>query len=369
MHVLTDILYGIWRMLADAGVYVLVGFLAAGLVHILVSREWLTRHLGGAGWRPVLKAAVVGAPLPLCSCSVLPAAYALRRKGAGRGATVSFLISTPETSVDSLAVTWALMGPVMALVRPVAALVTAAMAGLLETLRGEGPAVPIDEAACHLCHSDACEHVAGEGRWSRFWRFVVYEMADDVGPALALGLVLAGLVMAVVPDDFFEAYLGSRWASMAAMLAIGLPLYVCATASTPLAAALMLKGLHPGAALVLLLVGPATNLATVLTVGRMLGKASAALYVVTIVVVALMCGAALDAALGATTLRVTAEQARRVFPPWVLAAGGGVLAAYLVYAVGRWARRTWRRLGSGGASEEVHDAHEGHPNEEAQAHV
>jgi len=358
MYLLTDILQGIWAMLAGAGIYVLFGFLAAGLVHVLVSREWMTRHLGGAGYGTVLKAAVVGAPLPLCSCSVLPAAYALRRKGAGRGATVSFLISTPETSVDSIAITWALMGPVMAVVRPLAALVTATAAGFLEALRREETTPPIDETARHLCHSDVCEHVAGHGRWSRFWRFVVFEMADDVGPTLALGLVLAGVVTALVPDDFFARYLDSRWASMAVMLAVGLPLYVCATASTPLAAALVLKGLNPGAALVLMLVGPATNLATVLTLGRMLGKASAVLYVGTIVVVALACGAALDAALGATTLQVTAEQARRVFPPWALSAGGAVLAAYLLYAVGRWARRTWRRLGSDPASKED-DMHHG----------
>jgi hypothetical protein len=147
-----------------------------------------------------------------------------------------------------------------------------------------------------------------------------------------------------VPDDFFTAYLGNRWASMLVMLAVGLPLYVCATASTPLAAALVLKGLNPGAALVLLLVGPATNLATVLTVGRMLGKASAVLYVGTIVAVALVCGAALDAAVGVMAVEVAADEAHRLFPPWVLTAGGVVVAAYLVYSVGRWVRRTWRRL-------------------------
>jgi hypothetical protein len=204
--------------------------------------------------------------------------------------------------------------------------------------------------------------VAGYGRWSRFWRFVVYEMADDVGPALALGLVLAGLVTALVPDDFFTAYLGNRWASMFVMLAVGLPLYVCATASTPLAAALVLKGLHPGAALVLLLVGPATNLATVLTVGRMLGKASAVVYVGTIVVVALACGAALDAAVGAMAVEVAPDEAHGIFPAGVMTAGGAIVAAYLLYCVGRWAGRTWRRLRTG----EAH-RHEEHEHEEAAA--
>jgi len=361
MDTVTDILAGIWSILNDAGIYVVFGLLAAGLVHVFVSRAWMTRHLGGSGYGTVLKAAVVGAPLPLCSCSVLPAAYALRQKGAGRGATVSFLISTPETSIDSIAVTWALMGPVMAVVRPLAALVTATAAGFLETLRGPDEAAAAEEAACPHCRGEAGERVAGPGRWSRFWRFIVFEMGDDVGPTLALGLVLAGLVTALVPEGLFEAYLGSRWASMAVMLAVGLPLYVCATASTPLAAALVLKGLNPGAALVFLLVGPATNLATVLTVGRMLGRTSAALYVGTIVVIALACGAALDAAMDALALEVTSEHAHRLLPQGVLAAGGVVLGLYLAHAVGRWVHRTWRwRTAGPGQAQPAHGAHHGH---------
>ncbi len=364
MDIVIDILSGIWSMLSDAGVYVVFGLLVAGLVHVFVSRAWMTRHLGGAGVGTVLKAAVVGAPLPLCSCSVLPTAYALRQKGAGRGATVSFLISTPETSVDSIAVTWALMGPVFAVVRPVAALVTATAAGVLETLRGpDEAAAPAEEAACPHCRGESGEPVPGPGRWTRFWRFIVFEMGDDVGPTLALGLVLAGLVTALVPDNFFEAYLGNPWASMAVMLAVGLPLYVCATASTPLAAALIMKGLNPGAALVFLLVGPATNLATVLTVGRMLGKTSAVLYVGTIVVIALACGAALDAAMGALALEVTSEHAHRLLPQGALVAGGLVLGLYLAYAVGRWVHRMCRRRPAGeagGQEERAHEAHHEH---------
>lgn len=337
MDILLDILTAAWGMLHDAGLYVVVGLLAAGLVHILVSREWMTRHLGGRGFGAVLKAAIIGAPLPLCSCSVLPAAYSLHRKGASRGATVSFLISTPETSIDSIAVTWALLGPVMAIVRPVAAVITAMVAGFVETVRSRNEPPPeVEPPACRECESDACEHVDRPGRWRRFWRFVVFEMGDDVGPTLALGLILAGIVTALLPDDFFEAYLEREWASMLVMLVVGLPLYVCATASTPLAAALVLKGLNPGAALVLLLVGPATNVATVLMVGRMLGKASAALYVATIAVLALVCGAALNAVAGALAADVVPEHVHRLMPEWVYVAGGLLLAAYLLHALARW---------------------------------
>lgn len=340
MDALIQVLDAAWQMLYEAGFFVLVGLLAAGLVHIFVSREWMTRHLGGRGFGAVVKAALIGAPLPLCSCSVLPAAYALREKGASRGATVSFLISTPETGIDSIAVTWALMGPLMAIARPVAAVMTAMVAGFFETLRGRSdpPRAP-DPPACEICQSDSCEHVARPGRWSRFWRFVVFEMGDDVGPTLTLGLILAGVLTALIPDGFFETYLGNRWASMLLMLAIGLPLYVCATASTPLAAALVLKGLNPGAALVFLLAGPATNLATILVVGRMLGKLSAAMYVGTIAVMALACGVVLDEIAGAVSVGDAHHHVHEIMPPWIYTVGGIVLGLYLLHAVVRWVAR------------------------------
>jgi hypothetical protein len=342
VEILQSVSGAAWEMLDKAGIWVVFGLLAAGVVHLVVSREWLARHLGGRGFGSVIKAALLGAPLPLCSCSVLPAALAIRKKGAGRGATVSFLISTPETGVDSIAATWAFIGPVMALVRPVAAVATAMAAGFLENLRDRGAAaVEAREFACALCNSDACEHVVLPGRWRRFWRFVLFEMGDDLGPSLALGLALAGILGALVPDDFFTRYLGHPWLSMLVMLAVGLPLYVCATASTPLAAVLMAKGLNPGAALVFLLVGPATNLATVLVVARMFGKASAALYVGTIAVMSLACGAALDLAAGAWHVTVMSEGVHELLPAWLSSAGAVLLAAFLALSVGRWA---WRRI-------------------------
>jgi hypothetical protein len=330
-----------WDMAREAGFYVIFGLLAAGLVHLFVSRQWMVRHLGGRGFGAVAKAALIGAPLPLCSCSVLPAVYALRNKGASRGATVSFLVSTPETGIDSIALTWALMGPVMAIVRPVAAVATGMIAGLLETIRERHEPPPIVAGpACSICNSDTCEHVPQVPRWRRFVTFVLFEMGDDVGPTLTLGFILAGIVTAAVPPDFFTTYLNDPWLSMLVMLAIGLPLYVCATASTPLAAALILKGLNPGAALVLLLVGPATNLATVVMVSRMLGKASAAMYVAVIAVMALACGALVNLAAGpwiAESVRAVAVGAAGEFlPAWLSVAGAILLLAYLAHSVGRW---------------------------------
>jgi uncharacterized protein len=341
-----DILRAVWDMIYEAGFFVIFGMVAAAVVHLFVSRQWVVRHLGGRGFGSVVKAALLGAPLPLCSCSVLPVACALRSKGAGRGATVSFLISTPETGVDSIAITWALLGPVMAIVRPAAALATAMVAGFTETIRDrhEPPAV-IAGPACPICNSDDCEHVSRPGLWNRFWSFMLYDMADDLGPSLALGLFLGGIVWVIVPQNFFEDNLHGPWEQMLLMLVIGLPLYICATASTPLALALMAKGLHPGAALVLLLVGPATNITTMLVVARMLGKLSAVLYVATIAVMSLACGAALDLALGA--MKVDAKsitEGQEFIPAWLLWAGAVGLMAFLAVSLGRWSyRKLWAR--------------------------
>jgi uncharacterized protein len=342
-----EILQATWQTIYEAGFYVVLGLVVAGFVHIFMSRQWMVRHLGGRGFGSVLKAALLGAPLPLCSCSVLPAACALRSKGAGRGATVSFLVSTPETGIDSIAVTWALMGPLMAIVRPIAAIITALTAGFLETIRDrhEPPAV-IAGPACTICNSDSCEHVSRPTRWSRFWTFILYDMGDDLGPSLGLGLFLGALVWAVVPDGFFVSNLQSPWQQMGLMLLVGLPMYICATASTPLAAALILKGLNPGAALVLLLVGPATNITTVLVVARMLGKLSAAMYIGTIVVMSLVCAAGLNLVVGTFQLKVMYEEVHELVPPWLLGAGAAVLMAFLAWSLSRW---VWRKLPWSGA--------------------
>jgi hypothetical protein len=353
MDTLARIAVEIGRMLYQAGVYVVIGVAAAGLVHVFVSRALMARHLGGRGFRSVAMAALLGAPLPLCSCSVLPTAFALRRKGAGRGATVSFLISTPETSLDSVAVTWALMGPLMAIMRPVAAVLTALVAGLLELVRSrrlpEPAPEPDAEPVCEHCATGEGEHVEPPGRWRRFWRFTALDLGDEIGPTLALGLLVAGIIGAVVPKEFFERYLGSPLASMLVMLAVGLPLYVCATASTPMAAMMVLRGLNPGAALVFLLVGPATNVATVLTVARMFGKLSAVLYVATIAACSLVFGFALDAFVGAWQTDVSAVHAHEALPAPVHWAGAAVLGIWLLVSLGRWVRRKVARTGPPGS--------------------
>jgi len=356
---LTNWLLQTWDVLLQAGPWLVVGFLLAGFIHVLIPVDKVTRHLGRPGLGGVLKAAIIGAPLPLCSCSVIPVASAIRRQGASRGATASFLVSTPETGVDSIAASYALLGPFMAIIRPIAAIVTAVVAGLaIDRLGGETPATSnqleegssapdchatassqsccgarsaapshdsrstdtyhasADQQQCHdrpvqgtSCCAMGSSHVipaTGPATWpSRIAgkiadavRYGYGRMFEDLAHWLVLGFALAGLVAALFPPDLLDRYIGAGPWTMLLMLAVGLPMYVCATASTPVAAVLIAKGLSPGAALVFLLAGPATNAATMAVVARDLGRKSLVLYLASIAVVAVLFGLFTDYLVG-----------------------------------------------------------------------
>ena len=294
---ITNWLTQTWGMTLEAAPWLLGGFVLAGVIYVLLPVETVTRHLGKPGMGGVLKASLVGVPLPLCSCSVIPVAASLRKQGASRGAFVSFLISTPETGVDSIAISYALLGPLLAVVRPVAAFFTALTAGLLvDTAAEAGPSPKPADAAGEresCCCAGGCpeEPIAGPQRkLVTALRYGLVDLFVDLSPWLLSGFILAGLVAALLPAGFFERYVGSGAGAMLLMLVVGLPFYVCATASTPIAAAFIARGLSPGAALVFLLVGPATNIATMLVVGRDVGRRGLAVYLVTIAVFAVLFG-------------------------------------------------------------------------------
>ncbi|GAB4270536.1 MAG: SO_0444 family Cu/Zn efflux transporter [Deferrisomatales bacterium] len=330
-----------WEVLADAAPYLLFGFLAAGLIHGLVPTDLVAKHLGRGRFLPVLKAALFGIPLPLCSCGVLPAALGLRKKGASKGATVSFLVSTPETGVDSIALTYALMDPLMTLFRPLSAFVTAVVAGVAENLLGrDGEPAPPEPLPCGCADEAPASHLPLRTRVRQGFRFAFRDLLGDLAPWLAAGFVLAGLISVLVPADFVSTHLGGGWLPRVVMLAVGIPLYMCATASTPIAAALLLKGLSPGAALVFLLAGPATNLASLTALLGTLGVAATARYLLSISVSALAMGTALDAVYSAlgVSAGAAAGAGAEVFPPLV-----GAASALLLVALALWPHLPRRR--------------------------
>lgn len=282
----------------DMSPFLMLGLVFAGIIHVYIPTEKIAASIGKRSIWSVIKAALWGVPLPLCSCGVIPAALSLRKHGASKGATVSFLVSTPETGIDSIAITYALLDPVFTIFRPISAFLTAVFCGLTENYVGrfdkEKPV--ITKEACHICgESNETDHSHSHAR--KLWRIFEYGFVDflgDIAKWLLIGIVAAGVISAVIPEGFFTKFIGSGFLEMIVMLVIGIPLYICASATTPIAAALIIKGVSPGAALVFLLAGPATNVATITMVWHYLGKRSAVSYLVSIAVVSLLMGLVLN---------------------------------------------------------------------------
>lgn len=297
-------------MLAEMAPYILLGFLVAGLIHAFIPRKSFARHLSGNGWRSVIKAAMVGVPLPLCSCGVLPTAVALRRGGASRAASSSFLIATPQTGVDSIAATWSLLGPAFAVIRPVAAMVTAIFGGVAvgRTERGETAAATCDFAA------DETAHLSVAARLKAALRYGFVDLVDSIGAWLVAGLIIAALITVFVPADFFAALGAHPLLAMLAVVIVAVPMYVCATGSIPIALSLMLKGLSPGTALVLLMAGPAANFASFALISREMGRRAALIYLASIVVGAIAFGLTIDCLLPAKWFAVDAAAATSCHP-------------------------------------------------------
>ncbi len=295
IEVATEIILESWLVLGQMAPYLLFGFLMAGALSVCISPELVERHLGGRGLGPVLKASLFGIPLPLCSCSVIPVSASIRRHGASRSATTAFLLSTPQTGVDSIAVTYAMLGPVFAVFRAVAALLTGLLGGgLVQVFDRDEPGGETDDASSQGCTEACCAEDPQQNILTRILHYGLVVLPRDIGLALLLGVAIAGAMAAFIEPGQWEAYVGGGIGSILLLMAVGVPFYVCATASVPIAAGLMHIGASPGAALAFLIAGPATNAATFTTIWKLLGRRSAALYMTTVAVSAVACGLALN---------------------------------------------------------------------------
>jgi uncharacterized membrane protein YraQ (UPF0718 family) len=334
MDLIRNILVSSWDLLVDASPYVLFGLLISGMLKVLLDPDLVARHLGNGRFSSVFKAALLGIPIPLCSCGVLPAALSLKKQGANNGATAAFMISTPESGVDSIAVTYALIDPIMAVARPVVAFFTAALAGIIENLiayRTSGPLlVPTPGGGTIGNCQDILQpppHQRIGKKAATVLRFAFVEFWADIAGWFLFGILLAGIITTVIPEDIFSSYLGTGLPSMLLMLVIGIPIYICASASTPVAAALILKGISPGAALVFLLAGPATNVTSLTVLFGILGKRTAAIYLSAIAICAVGFGLLLDhvyAALGIGAVAVV-KQSSELLPEWLRIAAVAIL--------------------------------------------
>lgn len=275
------------NVVCEMAPYLLLGFLIAGILHVFVPQRFYARYLSRSNKFSVVWAALLGVPLPLCSCGVIPTAIGLKNEKASKGAIASFLIATPQTGIDSILATFSLMGLGFAIIRPVAALITGICGGLLiSRFVVEDDVTDADNCSCQV--------ESGNRIW-RVLKYAYYDMLRDIGLRLLIGLVVAALIQVAVPDEFFLSFGSEPLLQMLVILVVAVPMYICSTGSIPVAAALMMKGLSPGAALVMLMAGPAVNLASILVVHKAMGRRFTFIYLLTIVVFAVLFGMLLNA--------------------------------------------------------------------------
>ncbi len=323
------LLLEIWNLWCDMAPYLVFGLVIAGLIHVFLSKEQIAKYIGGRNLSSVVKASLFGIPLPLCSCGVLPTGLSLYREGGSKGAVVSFFISTPQTGVDSLMVTYGFLGPLFAVVRPIAAFVGGVIGGTIANRwagENHGENLPPLQEACCLTR----------GPW--FVESLRYGFVDflyNFAHYLVVGIILAGVITYFTPSDFFASTVGTGALSMFVMLIVGIPLYVCSTASVPIAYAMLLKGLSPGAALVFLMAGPATNMATITSITGIMGWKVTSVYLGTITATALAFGALLNALyhLVPAWFPLTGAYAGSMLPPWAKVLSAIILALATGYAL------------------------------------
>jgi len=295
MNAVTKIIWGIlqssFELLLDMAPYLILGFFIAGILNEFVSAEKIAKHLGRSNLGSVVKAAIFGIPLPLCSCGVIPPTVALRKAGASRGSVLSFLIATPTSGVDSIAATYSLLGPFFAVYRVVASFVTAIFSGTAANLLDHSPeSVSEDQRSRSLVSSET--NLLGRIKHVFYYAFI--ELISEIGKWLVIGILIGGIITYLLPENFFSETLSPGVLTILLMIVISVPIYVCATGSIPIAAALMIKGLNPGAAFVFLLAGPATNSVTITVISKFLGKKSIFIYLITLIVSSVGLGILLD---------------------------------------------------------------------------
>ena len=348
LGILTSFFAFLWSSFLLLAPMLLLGLLLSGLIHVFVSRQAILRWLRDDSLKSVTLSSAIGIPVPLCSCSVVPVVAEMRNKGASRSSCMSFLITAPETGADSILVTNAFFGPIVAIIRPVISFITAVVAGifcigLIRDDRDEAEASghPHGHECSHDHHQsliadrDDCyvspaqlkvllvnwlKGIAGRQSTGEvptdnqefdfkklvkhIFRYGFIEIADDILFALLVGVVLGGVLFLAIPSDLM-AHEYARWLSYPVMVLISIPLYICASASTPIAAALVAKGVSPGAALIFLMTGPATNTGTIAIIVSQFGSRFASIYVAAVIAVTVVLGIAIDTLLLAAGLAIS----------------------------------------------------------------
>jgi len=311
---------GISSLFLEMSPFLMLGFLISGLLYIVISKETIANNLGKPGALSVIKAAIFGVPMPLCSCGVIPVAASLYKRGASKGATLSFLISTPQTGVDSILITYGMLGPVFAMTRPVIALITGVIGGLFtEQINSEDYTTSIKT-----------NHKHPKKTLKDAIKYAFISLPQDIAWPLIKGIIMAGLITLLIPDNFFQDYGITGWSAMILMAVLSIPMYICATASVPIAAGLISSGIEPGAAFVFLMAGPATNIATISVIINTLGKKIVYIYLSTIFTCSIIFGALINKFI---IINLNSMHHQMNHNHWLNILSGLLLLAVCIYAI------------------------------------
>lgn len=333
MNYISEYFFELIGILNEMSPYLMLGFFFAGLLHVFFPKDMISRFLGGRNIASVINAALLGIPLPLCSCGVIPTGISFYKNGASKGSTVSFLISTPQTGIDSIMVTYSLLGLPFALIRPVIALVTGFWGGFLSNITDKG----VDTKTRDKVRLTEIKVKKQDNPVFRMFRYAFVEFLQDISKWLVIGLLIAAVISVLIPDDFFIKYIGNDYLDMLIMLVVSIPLYVCATASVPIAAVLILKGISPGAAIVFLMAGPATNAATIMLINNVLGRKTLFVYLLSIISGALFFGVLVNNFLPgdlfiipAITEHAGGHSSHEILPLWLKSASSIALTLLII---------------------------------------
>lgn len=308
--------------------YLLLGFIFAGILHVYINKEKTIKYLGKKNLRSVVNASLIGIPLPLCSCGVIPTGISFSKNGATKGASVSFLISTPQTGIDSILVTYSMLGLPFALVRPIVAFFSGIFGGAVMNAT--------DKFDYSHIQPEFRDEKKFKSKFRNFFHYAFVEFLQDISKWLIIGLVLAAVIAVILPENFFTTYINNPLLNMLIVLAASIPLYVCATGSVPIAAVLIMKGLSPGAALVFLMAGPATNAATMTVIGNALGRRTLIMYLTSIIGAAIFFGLLIDylfpAGFFISTMTAAGHTHTHILPEYVKYISSILLGLLIIHA-------------------------------------
>ncbi len=331
---INDFFNALFKLAIDMGFYMMIGLVLVGVLNVFIKKQWIAKHLGGSGIWPIIKASIMGVPLPLCSCGVVPTGLYLKDKGASDPSAISFLISTPQTGADSIIATYGLMGPLFAWYRPLAAFISGVIGGIAVKLFGRSQKNEVNSIVLENLESEPLGR-----RAKTSFKYAFGEFIDDIAVHFIIGLIAAALIAVVIPADFIVSIgLGSGIISMLLMIVIGAPMYICSTSSIPIAVMLIAKGLSPGAAFVFLFMGPFTNAASLILISKKFGKRTTAIYFLSAAAAALGFGFLLDYISSFVDMSFAysaAQQSSMTSSPLQIAVASFFLVLVVYYAVKR----------------------------------